>query len=158
MFLLQYTGLNPLSFDPCSNNEPLQFSNSNVPLVSDSPLENGAEKSIKRKRPSLPPEGIRNISMDMSNPMSDPNAWATAMNNLGMAPMSMTGQPLMSDFDQGLGMMTGIGPMNPMMPGLGMVPPPPLPLDLPIVKEIIHCKSCTLFPPNPSKYIYLLPK
>uniref|UniRef100_A0A8C7IY72 Ecto-NOX disulfide-thiol exchanger 2 n=1 Tax=Oncorhynchus kisutch TaxID=8019 RepID=A0A8C7IY72_ONCKI len=90
--------------------------------------------------------GIRNISMDMSNP----NAWATAMNNLGMAPMSMTGQPLLSDFDQGLGMMTGIGPMNPMMPGLGMVPPPPLPLDLPIVKEIIHCKSCTLFPPNPN--------
>uniref|UniRef100_A0AAZ3SN94 RRM domain-containing protein n=1 Tax=Oncorhynchus tshawytscha TaxID=74940 RepID=A0AAZ3SN94_ONCTS len=76
--------------------------------------------------------GIRNISMDMSNP----NAWATAMNNLGMAPMSMTGQPLLSDFDQGLGMMTGIGPMNPMMPGLGM--------------EIIHCKSCTLFPPNPN--------
>uniref|UniRef100_A0A8C7ITR8 Ecto-NOX disulfide-thiol exchanger 2 n=2 Tax=Oncorhynchus kisutch TaxID=8019 RepID=A0A8C7ITR8_ONCKI len=146
MFLLQYTGLNPLSFDPSSNNEPLQFSNSNVPLVSDCPLENGAEKSIKRKRPSLLPEGIRNISMDMSNP----NAWATAMNNLGMAPMSMTGQPLLSDFDQGLGMMTGIGPMNPMMPGLGMVPPPPLPLDLPIVKEIIHCKSCTLFPPNPN--------
>ncbi|XP_052368535.1 ecto-NOX disulfide-thiol exchanger 2-like isoform X1 [Oncorhynchus keta] len=150
MFLLQYTGLNPLSFDLSSNNEPLQFSNSNVPLVSDCPLENGAEKSIKRKRPSLLPEGIRNISMDMSNPMSDPNAWATAMNNLGMAPMSMTGQPLLSDFDQGLGMMTGIGPMNPMMPGLGMVPPPPLPLDLPIVKEIIHCKSCTLFPPNPN--------
>uniref|UniRef100_A0A8C7VY67 RRM domain-containing protein n=2 Tax=Oncorhynchus mykiss TaxID=8022 RepID=A0A8C7VY67_ONCMY len=94
--------------------------------------------------------GICNISMDMSNPMSDPNAWATAMNNLGMAPMNMTGPPLMSDFDQGLGMMTGIAPMNPMMPGLGMVPPPPLPLDLPIVKEIIHCKSCTLFPPNPN--------
>ncbi|XP_055783191.1 ecto-NOX disulfide-thiol exchanger 2-like isoform X3 [Salvelinus fontinalis] len=191
-------GLNPLSFDPSSNNEPLQFSNSNVPLVSDCPLENGAEKSIKRKRPSLPPgsspplsvylsvsqltepekrschpqgEGIRNMSMDsnpMPMPMSDPNAWATAMNNLGMAPMNMTGQPLMSgackdtddrqvgfqlrwnsdqDFDSGLGMMTG---MNPMMPGLGYVPPPPLPHDLPIIKEIIHYQSCTLFPPNPS--------
>ncbi|KAM9513729.1 ecto-NOX disulfide-thiol exchanger 2-like isoform 6-T10 [Salvelinus alpinus] len=171
MFLLQYRGLNPLSFDPSSNNEPLQFSNSNVPLVSDCPLENGAEKSIKRKRPSLPPEGIRNMSMDsnpMPMPMSDPNAWATAMNNLGMAPMNMTGQPLMSgackdtddrqvgfqfrwnsdqDFDSGLGMMTG---MNPMMPGLGYVPPPPLPHDLPIIKEIIHYQSCTLFPPNPS--------
>ncbi|XP_052368526.1 ecto-NOX disulfide-thiol exchanger 2-like isoform X2 [Oncorhynchus keta] len=143
-------GLNPLSFDPSSNNEPLQFSNSNVPLVSDCPLENGAEKSIKRKRPSLPPEGIRNMSMDsnpMPMPMSDPNAWATAMNNLGMAPMNMTGQPLMSDFDSGLGMMTG---MNPMMPGLGYVPPPPMPHDLPIVKEIIHYQSCTLFPPNPN--------
>uniref|UniRef100_A0A8C8CJU9 RRM domain-containing protein n=1 Tax=Oncorhynchus tshawytscha TaxID=74940 RepID=A0A8C8CJU9_ONCTS len=152
MFLLQYRGLNPLSFDPSSNNEPLQFSNSNGPLVSDCPLENGAENRNKRKRPSLPPEGIHNMSMDssqMTMPMSDPNAWATAMNNLGMAPMGMTGQPLMSDFDSGLGMMTGIAPMNPMMPGLGYVPPPPLPQDLPIVKEIIHCQSCTLFPPNP---------
>ncbi|KAM9513730.1 ecto-NOX disulfide-thiol exchanger 2-like isoform 7-T11 [Salvelinus alpinus] len=111
------------------------------------------------------------MSMDsnpMPMPMSDPNAWATAMNNLGMAPMNMTGQPLMSgackdtddrqvgfqfrwnsdqDFDSGLGMMTG---MNPMMPGLGYVPPPPLPHDLPIIKEIIHYQSCTLFPPNPS--------
>uniref|UniRef100_A0A8C8CTY7 RRM domain-containing protein n=1 Tax=Oncorhynchus tshawytscha TaxID=74940 RepID=A0A8C8CTY7_ONCTS len=141
------SGLNPLSFDPSSNNEPLQFSNSNGPLVSDCPLENGAENRNKRKRPR-----IHNMSMDssqMTMPMSDPNAWATAMNNLGMAPMGMTGQPLMSDFDSGLGMMTGIAPMNPMMPGLGYVPPPPLPQDLPIVKEIIHCQSCTLFPPNP---------
>ncbi|XP_041697425.1 ecto-NOX disulfide-thiol exchanger 2 [Coregonus clupeaformis] len=153
MFLLQYTGLNPLSFDSSSNNEPLQFSNSNGLLVSDCPLENGAENSNKRKRPSLPPEGIRNMSMDsspMTMPMSDSNAWATAMTNLGMAPMGMAGQPLMSDLDSGLGMMTGIAPMNPMMPGLGMVPPPTLPHDLPIVKEIIHCQSCTLFPPNPN--------
>uniref|UniRef100_A0A3P9A8Q3 RRM domain-containing protein n=1 Tax=Esox lucius TaxID=8010 RepID=A0A3P9A8Q3_ESOLU len=89
-------------------------------------------------------------SSPMTMPMSDPNAWATAMNNLGMGPIGMSGQPLMSDFDSSLGMMTGIGPMNPMMPGLGYVPPPPLPQDLPIVKEIIHCKSCTLFPPNPN--------
>ncbi|XP_019900535.1 ecto-NOX disulfide-thiol exchanger 2 isoform X3 [Esox lucius] len=146
-------GLNPLSFDPSSNNEPLQFNSSNGPLVTECPLENGAENSKKRKRPSLPPEGIRNMPMDsspMTMPMSDPNAWATAMNNLGMGPIGMSGQPLMSDFDSSLGMMTGIGPMNPMMPGLGYVPPPPLPQDLPIVKEIIHCKSCTLFPPNPN--------
>ncbi|XP_071756381.1 ecto-NOX disulfide-thiol exchanger 2 isoform X2 [Centroberyx gerrardi] len=88
-------------------------------------------------------------SNSMTMPMSDPNAWATAMNNLGMPPMSMTGQPLMPDFDPNLGMMTGIAPMNPMMPGLGMVPPP-LSQEVPIVKEIIHCKSCTLFPPNPN--------
>uniref|UniRef100_A0A9J7WXI3 Ecto-NOX disulfide-thiol exchanger 2 n=2 Tax=Cyprinus carpio TaxID=7962 RepID=A0A9J7WXI3_CYPCA len=85
----------------------------------------------------------------LAMPMSDPNAWATAMNNLGMAPMSMTGQPIMPDFDPSLGMMTGIAPMNPMMPGLGIVPPP-VSQDMPIVKEIIHCKSCTLFPPNPN--------
>ncbi|XP_049984330.1 ecto-NOX disulfide-thiol exchanger 2 isoform X1 [Alexandromys fortis] len=45
-------------------------------------------------------------------------------------------------------MMTGIPPITPMMPGLGIVPPP-IPPDMPVVKEIIHCKSCTLFPPNP---------
>ncbi|KAB5565456.1 hypothetical protein PHYPO_G00241770 [Pangasianodon hypophthalmus] len=146
-------GLNPLPFDPATNNEPLQFNNSNGPLVSECPLETSTENgSKKRKRPNLPPEGLRNIAMDSSSlglPMSDPNAWATAMNNLGMAPMGMTGQPLMSDFDPSLGMMTGIAPMNPMMPGLGIVPPP-ISQDLPIVKEIIHCKSCTLFPPNPN--------
>uniref|UniRef100_A0A673G4U4 Ecto-NOX disulfide-thiol exchanger 2-like n=1 Tax=Sinocyclocheilus rhinocerous TaxID=307959 RepID=A0A673G4U4_9TELE len=88
-------------------------------------------------------------SNSLAMPISDPNAWATAMNNLGMSPMSMTGQPIMSDFDPSLGMMTGIAPMNPMMPGLGIVPPP-VSQDMPIVKEIIHCKSCTLFPPNPN--------
>ncbi|XP_071393291.1 ecto-NOX disulfide-thiol exchanger 2-like [Centroberyx affinis] len=88
-------------------------------------------------------------SSSMTMPMSDPNAWATAMNNLGMPPMSMTGQPLMPDFDPSLGLMTGIAPMNTMMPGLGMVPPP-LSQEVPVVKEIIHCKSCTLFPPNPN--------
>ncbi|XP_027020945.1 ecto-NOX disulfide-thiol exchanger 2 isoform X2 [Tachysurus fulvidraco] len=153
MFLVQYTGLNPLPFDPSTNNEPLQFNNSNGPLASECPLESSPENgSKKRKRPNLPPEGLRNIAMDSSSlgmPMSDPNAWATAMNNLGMAPMGITGQPLMSDFDPSLGMMTGIAPMNPMMPGLGIVPPS-ISQDLPIVKEIIHCKSCTLFPPNPN--------
>uniref|UniRef100_A0A8C4Z0V0 RRM domain-containing protein n=1 Tax=Gadus morhua TaxID=8049 RepID=A0A8C4Z0V0_GADMO len=44
-------------------------------------------------------------------------------------------------------MMTGITPMNPMMQGLGMMPPP---MEMPIIKEIIHCKTCTLFPPNPN--------
>lgn len=57
---------------------------------------------------------------------------------------------LIPDFDPGLGLMTGIAPINPLMPGLGLVPPP-VSQDVPVVKEIIHCKSCTLFPPNPSK-------
>uniref|UniRef100_A0A8C9YM67 Ecto-NOX disulfide-thiol exchanger 2 n=1 Tax=Sander lucioperca TaxID=283035 RepID=A0A8C9YM67_SANLU len=95
---------------------------------------------------------ICNMTMDsnsMTMPMSDPNAWATAMNNLGMPPIGITGQQLMPDFDPSLGMMAGITPLNPMMPGLGMVPAP-LSQDLPVVKEIIHCKSCTLFPPNPN--------
>lgn len=50
-----FTGLNPLPFDPATNNEPLQFNSSNGPLLSDCPLENGTENSKKRKRPNLPP-------------------------------------------------------------------------------------------------------
>ncbi|XP_051275683.1 ecto-NOX disulfide-thiol exchanger 2 isoform X5 [Dicentrarchus labrax] len=151
-------GLNALPFDPASNNDPLHFNGSSGQLVTECPpLENTAENSKKRKRASLPPEGICNMTMDsnsMTMPMSDPNAWATAMNNLGMPPIGMTGQQLMPDFDPNLGMMAGITPLNPMMPGLGMVPAP-LSQDVPLVKEIIHCKSCTLFPPNPSYRVRL---
>lgn len=38
-----------------------------------------------------------------------------------------------------------------MVAGINLVPPPPLPPDGPVIKEIIHYKSCTLFPQNPSK-------
>ncbi|KAM7389174.1 hypothetical protein PAMP_023167 [Pampus punctatissimus] len=42
--------------------------------------------------------GNRNPTMDsMTIPMSDHNAWATAMSNLGMAPINMTGQQLMPE-------------------------------------------------------------
>ncbi|KAM7000378.1 ecto-NOX disulfide-thiol exchanger 2-like isoform 2-T2 [Tautogolabrus adspersus] len=156
MFLLQYTGLNPLPFDAATNNDPLQFNGSSGPLMTECPpLENTAENSKKRKRASLPPEGICNMTMDsnsMTMPLSDPNPWATAMNNLGMPPMGITGQQLMPDFDPNLGMMPGItplNPLNPLMPGLGMVPAP-LSQDVPLLKEIIHCKTCTLFPANPN--------
>ncbi|XP_016077164.1 PREDICTED: ecto-NOX disulfide-thiol exchanger 2 [Miniopterus natalensis] len=97
-------------------------------------------------------DNSRTLNVDstaMTLPMSDPTAWATAMNNLGMAPLGVAGQPILPDFDPALGMMTGIPPITPMMPGLGIVPPP-IPPDMPVVKEIIHCKSCTLFPPNPN--------
>uniref|UniRef100_A0A3Q3EUJ6 RRM domain-containing protein n=1 Tax=Labrus bergylta TaxID=56723 RepID=A0A3Q3EUJ6_9LABR len=50
-------------------------------------------------------------------------------------------------FEPGLGLLT---PINPMMAGISLVPPPPIPPDMPVIKEIIHCKSCTLFPQNPS--------
>ncbi|KAG7517169.1 ecto-NOX disulfide-thiol exchanger 2 isoform X1 [Solea senegalensis] len=152
MFLLQYTGLNALPFDPATSNDPLQFNSSSGPLVECPPLENTAETSKKRKRTILPPDGICNMTMDSNSitmPMPDPNPWATAMNNLGMPPIGMTGQPIMPDFDPNLGMMAGITPINPMMPGLGIVPAP-LSQELPVIKEIIHCKTCTLFPPNPN--------
>lgn len=43
-------------------------------------------------------DGICNMTMDsnsMTMPMSDPNAWATAMNNLGMPPIGISGQQLL---------------------------------------------------------------
>uniref|UniRef100_A0A8C9T662 Ecto-NOX disulfide-thiol exchanger 1 n=1 Tax=Scleropages formosus TaxID=113540 RepID=A0A8C9T662_SCLFO len=78
-------------------------------------------------------------------PVADPTAWTTAMNNLGIVPMGVAGQPL--GFDPSLGI---IGPINPLMPGISLVPRPPVPAEIPVVKEIIHCKSCTLFPQNPN--------
>ncbi|XP_061264037.1 ecto-NOX disulfide-thiol exchanger 2 isoform X5 [Bos javanicus] len=146
-------GLNQLPFDPANNNEPLQFGSASGPLVTEGLIENGGESSKKRKRTNAPSaDNSRTLNVDstaMTLPMSDPTAWATAMNNLGMAPLGIAGQPILPDFDPALGMMTGIPPITPMMPGLGIVPPP-IPPDMPVVKEIIHCKSCTLFPPNPN--------
>ncbi|XP_060050771.1 ecto-NOX disulfide-thiol exchanger 1 isoform X4 [Erinaceus europaeus] len=103
-------------------------------------------------------DGLGSIAIDttqLNMSVTDPTAWATAMNNLGMVPVGLPGQQLVSDsicvpgFDPGLNMMTGITPINPMIPGLGLVPPPP-PTEVAVVKEIIHCKSCTLFPQNPN--------
>ncbi|XP_006166543.1 ecto-NOX disulfide-thiol exchanger 1 isoform X1 [Tupaia chinensis] len=103
-------------------------------------------------------DGLGSIAIDttqLNMAVTDPTAWATAMNNLGMVPVGLPGQQLVSDsicvpgFDPNLNMMTGITPINPMIPGLGLVPPPP-PTEVAVVKEIIHCKSCTLFPQNPN--------
>nr|XP_042701221.1 ecto-NOX disulfide-thiol exchanger 1 isoform X5 [Chrysemys picta bellii] len=102
-------------------------------------------------------DGLGSTTIDttqLNMSVTDPTAWATAMNNLGMVPVGLAGQQLVTDsicvpgFDPSLSMMTGITPINPMIPGMGLVPPPPT--DVPVVKEIIHCKSCTLFPPNPN--------
>lgn len=93
-------GLNHLSLDPASNNKSLQFGSAAGPRVSEGPAENGSDPGKKRKRGNVPPDGGRNLSLDsvlMGLPMSDPTAWTTAMNNLGMAPMGMTGQPLLPD-------------------------------------------------------------
>ncbi|XP_034042160.1 ecto-NOX disulfide-thiol exchanger 1 isoform X2 [Thalassophryne amazonica] len=83
-------------------------------------------------------------------PVTDHRAWATAMNNLGIVPVGISSQQLVSDplciqrFDAGIGI---IAPINTLMTGISLVPPPP---DMPVIKEIIHCKSCTLFPQNPN--------
>nr|XP_060625244.1 ecto-NOX disulfide-thiol exchanger 1 isoform X3 [Anolis sagrei ordinatus] len=103
-------------------------------------------------------DGLGSIAIDttqLNMSVTDPAAWATAMNNLGMVPVGLTGQQLVTDsicvrgFDPNLSMMTGITPINPMLPGMGLVPQPPV-TEIPVIKEIMHCKSCTLFPPNPN--------
>ncbi|XP_060688890.1 ecto-NOX disulfide-thiol exchanger 1 isoform X2 [Hemiscyllium ocellatum] len=103
-------------------------------------------------------EGLEGIVMSpsqISMNVTDTTAWATAMNNLGIAPVRLTGPPLVSDpicvpaFDHGLGLMTGMAPVNPMMTGISLLRPP-VPPGLSVVKEIIHCTSCTLFPANPN--------
>ncbi|XP_005475351.1 ecto-NOX disulfide-thiol exchanger 1 isoform X2 [Oreochromis niloticus] len=101
-------------------------------------------------------DGVGNLGAEQNHisvPVADHGAWATAMNNLGIMPMGISGQQLVSDslciqrFDPGLGL---IAPINPMMAGISLVPPPPVPSDMAVIKEIIHCKSCTLFPQNPN--------
>ncbi|XP_019303018.1 ecto-NOX disulfide-thiol exchanger 1 isoform X6 [Panthera pardus] len=121
-------------------------------------VDAGGVESISRCPQQLPQmmaaaaDGLGSIAIDttqLNMSVTDPTAWATAMNNLGMVPVGLPGQQLVSGFDPGLNMMTGITPINPMIPGLGLVPPPP-PTEVAVVKEIIHCKSCTLFPQNPN--------
>ncbi|XP_040197228.1 ecto-NOX disulfide-thiol exchanger 1 isoform X3 [Rana temporaria] len=115
-------------------------------------------ESTEQKHPAkmaTAADALGSIAIDATHltmSVTDPTAWATAMNNLGMVPVGLAGQQLVSDslcvpgFDPSLSMMTGITPINPMLASMGLIPPP----QLPIVKEIIHSKSCTLFPPNPS--------
>ncbi|XP_029462977.1 ecto-NOX disulfide-thiol exchanger 2 isoform X2 [Rhinatrema bivittatum] len=110
-------------------------------MASERPFENGSDSYKKRKRTNFE-ENIGNLNMD-------PNAWTTALNNLGMAAMEITGQSFLPDFDPSVGIMTGIPPINSLMPGLDVFPPF-MPPNMPLIKEILHCKSCTLFPPNPN--------
>uniref|UniRef100_A0A673IQ68 Ecto-NOX disulfide-thiol exchanger 1-like n=1 Tax=Sinocyclocheilus rhinocerous TaxID=307959 RepID=A0A673IQ68_9TELE len=113
---------------------------------------------LARTRPGkmAPADGIGSLGTEQSHitvPLADPGAWATAMNNLGIVPMGLTGQQLVSDsiciqgFDPNLGIIT---PINPMMAGISLVQSHPVAAELPLIKEIIHCKSCTLFPQNPN--------
>uniref|UniRef100_A0A452GJI5 RRM domain-containing protein n=1 Tax=Gopherus agassizii TaxID=38772 RepID=A0A452GJI5_9SAUR len=127
-------------------------------VVAELPTALGSGMGDQCPRLPVSADGLGSTTIDttqLNMSVTDPTAWATAMNNLGMVPVGLAGQQLVTDsicvpgFDPSLSMMTGITPINPMIPGMGLVPPPP-PTDVPVVKEIIHCKSCTLFPPNPN--------
>eukprot|EP00066_Takifugu_rubripes_P028630 XP_011617896.1 PREDICTED: LOW QUALITY PROTEIN: ecto-NOX disulfide-thiol exchanger 1-like [Takifugu rubripes] len=99
-------------------------------------------------------DGAGGVSAEQNHlNVGEHGAWATAMNNMGILPVGISGQQLLPDslciqrFDPSLGLIT---PLSPMMAGINLVPPPPGPPDGPVIKEIIHCKSCTLFPQNPN--------
>ncbi|TWW55274.1 hypothetical protein D4764_09G0003230 [Takifugu flavidus] len=64
-----YHGLNPLSFDPATNNDPLQFNGSSGPLVTECPaLETSTENTKKRKRANLPPAQISMCLVELESP------------------------------------------------------------------------------------------
>ncbi|XP_017772369.1 PREDICTED: ecto-NOX disulfide-thiol exchanger 2 [Nicrophorus vespilloides] len=86
--------------------------------------------------PSMAPNmwaGMMSMSYPMvgMNMIMDPNVMS--MNNFGMMPPMMAAAATASD--------NLITPPNNADPNLMINPP---------VKEIIHCKSCTMFPPNPN--------
>ncbi|XP_062907248.1 ecto-NOX disulfide-thiol exchanger 1 isoform X3 [Mobula hypostoma] len=98
-------------------------------------------------------EGLEGIVLgpsQISMSVTDTTAWATAMNNLGITPVPLVSDPIcMPAFEHGLGLVTGMAPVNPTMTGIGLLRPV-VHQELPVVKEIIHCARCTLFPANPS--------
>ncbi|XP_047226759.1 ecto-NOX disulfide-thiol exchanger 1 isoform X2 [Girardinichthys multiradiatus] len=120
---------------------------------SDDRISEEGEKGLPAMASADCPGNLGAEQNTLSVPIADHGAWATAMNNLGIMTVGIRGQQLVSDslciprFDPGLGI---IAPINPMMAGISLVPPPPVPPDVPVIKEIIHCKSCTLFPQNPN--------
>ncbi|XP_069745717.1 ecto-NOX disulfide-thiol exchanger 1 [Narcine bancroftii] len=98
-------------------------------------------------------EGLEGIVLgpsQISMSVADTTAWATAMNNLGISPVPLVSDPIcMPTFEHGLGLMAGMAPVNPAMARIGLLQAP-VSQGSPVVKEIIHCASCTLFPANPN--------
>uniref|UniRef100_A0A803K7R7 Ecto-NOX disulfide-thiol exchanger 1 n=1 Tax=Xenopus tropicalis TaxID=8364 RepID=A0A803K7R7_XENTR len=150
--------LNDLLVDSTINKKAFMSQNDNQAIRNISIVERTERQQTESvETMATAADALGSIAIDATHltmSVTDPTAWATAMNNLGMVPVGLAGQQLVSDsicvpgFDPSLSMMTGITQINPMMAGMGLLPPPPT--QLPIVKEIIHCKSCTLFPPNPN--------
>ncbi|XP_069826645.1 ecto-NOX disulfide-thiol exchanger 1 isoform X2 [Dendropsophus ebraccatus] len=149
--------LKELPVDSSINKRAFMSQSDNNALRAISIVESAEQLQKDPAKTMATADALGSIAIDATHltmSVTDPTAWATAMNNLGMVPVGLAGQQLVSDslcvpgFDPSLSMMTGITPINPMMAGMGLLPPPPT--QLPVVKEIIHCKSCTLFPPNPN--------
>ncbi|KAL7979457.1 hypothetical protein Chor_004615 [Crotalus horridus] len=113
-------------------------------------LKEVVERQVDKEPAGHQKKWLNQLPSDLGNSHPVPsNSRAGFAENGGHASQKRKRINLLPDFDPALGMMTGIPPINPLMPGLGIVPPPIL-SDMPVAKEIIHCKSCTLFPPNPN--------
>ncbi|KAJ8253369.1 hypothetical protein GJAV_G00212160 [Gymnothorax javanicus] len=101
-------------------------------------------------KPVMASDGVGTLGSEQPHltvSVPDCGGWVSSINSLGLVPVDMNGQPLVSGFDPSLGL---IAPINGVMPGISLTPAPPVHPELPVVKEIIHCESCTLFPQNPN--------
>ncbi|XP_077987331.1 ecto-NOX disulfide-thiol exchanger 2-like [Glandiceps talaboti] len=121
--------------DPSRNNAPLDFnSKASGSILGTNPVDAVRGKDLKQDAASVVPSdpGMTGASFGAIESWSNPTgSWGT-MSQLGMA--AFQGDPNVMNQWQ----MTG---------GFGMVPPPPPP-DMQ-QKDVIHSKSCTLFPPVP---------
>ncbi|CAB3362096.1 Hypothetical predicted protein [Cloeon dipterum] len=156
----------PALVNPATNDAPLEFNKSKAGL----PLQAGEGDDRRPRRNVQPP-----LTMAATGAQQQPPVWAPGgmmgMSYppaiMGMMPMgdpaSMMGmsQPLPQPLPQA-GEADDCGPQwgVPQYPAVmsGMIPPASAAAAaaadgvLPggVVKEIVHCKSCTLFPPNPN--------
>ncbi|CAH0546098.1 unnamed protein product [Brassicogethes aeneus] len=147
------------------NDSPLEFTMGRNKTSSGRSVEDKDESSQspteKRDRRRSERRDRDRRETEKSRDDSDSNMSSTqdviSVNNSGMGPNMWGGMMGMSYPMVGMNMimdpnmmsMNNYGMMPPIMPDPNMLAPDPSMIMNP-VKEIIHCKSCTLFPPNPN--------
>ncbi|KDR14923.1 ecto-NOX disulfide-thiol exchanger 2-like [Zootermopsis nevadensis] len=116
------------------------------------PNSNNAAPSMQSPN-NMQPAPIGGAPNNMWGSMMGPMGYPMMGMNMNMMGGGMMGDPsIMSMGQMGqYGMMGGMMPDGSIVgPDGTMIPSDPSMLAGPMVKEIIHCKSCTLFPPNPN--------
>ncbi|XP_006822953.1 ecto-NOX disulfide-thiol exchanger 1-like [Saccoglossus kowalevskii] len=134
--------------DPSSNNSPLDFNKSAVPLMelklNTSPVDQTQRKDINPVLGGVQGDPAMAAFGAMESWTNPQTSWGS-MGQMGMA--GFQGDPnMMNQWQMGGQIPAQMGAqMMGQMGGFAMVPPPPPP-DMQ-QKEIIQCKSCILFPP-----------
>ncbi|KAJ3660322.1 hypothetical protein Zmor_004774 [Zophobas morio] len=157
-FTIFSAGLNdsPLEFNMNKNKTPMARSGDDKDDASLSPTDKRDRRRVDRRdRDRRDTEKSRD---DSDSNMSSSQDVIPIQNGSGLGPnmwggMMGMGYPMVGMnmiMDPNMISMNNYGMMPPMMaPDPNMMTPDPNMLINP-VKEIIHCKSCTLFPPNPN--------